>query len=474
MRSPLILGFDGCFLSKETTNLWKQIKPLGTILFQKNIKNKEQLKELISQIKNFDPEILIVIDYEGGVVNRFSEDIPVIASTKSMGRTFHWENIEQAVRFMAETLNYFGFHINLAPVLDFEGKLSSPAIQDRGFYPDNQLISEYNKIFVEQHTELGVYCVGKHFPGLYKVSQDPHKEESSFAGTTDDLELSVSCYQDLFTQESQGVMSSHIFYPELDEENPATFSKKIIQSYLKDKLGFKGLVFSDCLEMKGIADKMSPEMIAKKTLAAGHDILISCYQFKKDMAFQQALANGIKDYFEDAPELGEKHQKKITPWHKKQLESEVKVEKLPSNKEVIKINRSFIDKRIFKQMSEIDSFVIFTTEKEKNEKSISKALQKLPQFFGQQKIQENIELKEKMLKGQSLVFILDKQPTEELLGFMTSLVKLAKQSLVISISFQLASNLPIGEQWILWGKNHSVVDSLVDAFQAKCSSENAL
>ena len=128
MRSPLILGFDGCFLSKETTNLWKQIKPLGTILFQKNIKNKEQLKELISQIKNFDPEILIVIDYEGGVVNRFSEDIPVIASTKSMGRTFHWENIEQAVRFMAETLNYFGFHINLAPVLDFEGKLSSPLV----------------------------------------------------------------------------------------------------------------------------------------------------------------------------------------------------------------------------------------------------------------------------------------------------------------------------------------------------------
>ena len=85
MRLPLILGFDGYSLPKETTALWKKIKPLGAILFKKNIKNKQQLKNLIQQIKDFDSEMLLAIDYEGGVVSRFSEDIPIIASAKNNG-----------------------------------------------------------------------------------------------------------------------------------------------------------------------------------------------------------------------------------------------------------------------------------------------------------------------------------------------------------------------------------------------------
>ena len=469
MRLPLILGFDGYILPKETTNLWKKIKPLGTILFKKNIKNKQQLKNLIQQIKDFDSEMLLAIDYEGGVVNRFSEDIPIIASAKNMGRTFQWDRIEQSFYVMAKTLNYFGFHINLAPVLDFEGIPISPAIQNRGFFPDYQLINEYNRVFegipispvfVEQHSRLGIYSVGKHFPGLYKVIQDPHKEKSYFAGSMDDLELSISCYQNLLTQESQGVMSSHIFYPELDKENPATFSAKIIQNQLKNKLGFKGLIFSDCLEMKAIADTMPPEMIAKKTLAAGHDILISCFQFKKEMAFQQALADGIKDYFQENSELAADHQKKIIALQKYLSENKTTGIQLPDAKEVIKLNSSFIDRRVFKQISNIDSFILFTMEKEENEKSISKALQQLPQFFNQpsldlQKILEKpyFEQLKKTVKGQILVFILDQQPSSELLESMETIIKLAKQNLVISISFHLESNLPIGEKSIFFLKS---------------------
>ncbi len=478
MYLPLILGFDGYSLPKETIVFWKAIKPIGTILFQKNIKNKNQLKELICQIKNFDPEILLIIDYEGGVVIRFSEDIPVIASAKSMGKTFHWQHIKQAVQSIAETLNYFGFHINLAPVLDFEGFPVSPAIQNRGFFPDSQLINEYNRIFVEQHRELGIYCVGKHFPGLYKVVQDPHKEKSCFEGNTDDLELSISCYQDLLIQEQQGVMSSHVFYPELDEENLATFSAKIIQNYLKDKLGFRGLIFSDCLEMRGISQRMSPEMIAKKTLGAGHDILISCYQFKKEMAFHKGLVDGIKGYFQENEEIAGIRQKKIVAWQKKLLEGKVKDTPLPDSKEVIQINRNFIDRRIFKQIAMIDSFVILTTEKEENEKSISKALQKQPQFFSQQSLnlqkileKNHFQQLKELVKGRSIVFILDKQLAQELLEPLKAILKLAKQTLVISISFHLESNLAIGEEWILWGKNHSTVASLVDFFKDKCTNK---
>ena len=460
--------------NKETTALWKKIKPLGAILFKKNIKNKQQLKNLIQQIKDFDSEMLLAIDYEGGVVSRFSEDIPIIASAKNMGRTFQWDRIEQSLCVMAKTLNYFGFHINLAPVLDFEGVPISPAIQNRGFFPDYQLINEYNRIFVEQHSRLGIYSVGKHFPGLYKVIQDPHKEKSYFAGSMDDLELSISCYQNLLSQESQGVMSSHVFYPELDKENPATFSAKIIQNQLKNKLGFKGLIFSDCLEMKAIADTMPPEMIAKKTLAAGHDILISCFQFKKEMAFQQALADGMKDYFQENSELAEDHQKKIIALQKYLVENKTTGIQLPDAKEVIKLNSSFIDRRVFKQISNIDSFILFTMEKEENKKSLSKALQQLPQFFNQpsldlQKILEKpyFEQLKKTVKGQILVFILDKQPSSELLESMETIIKLAKQNLVISISFHLESNLPIGEEWILWGKNHSMVSAIVDTFKTR-------
>ena len=313
MRLPIFLGFSGYSLSKKTIEFWEKVNPIGTILFQSNIKNKQQLAQLTLQIKEIFPEMLLAIDAEGGAINRFSDDIPAITSAKSMGRKINWDFIQQSLQLLAEVLANFHFDINLAPVLDLETEQSSPAIRNRGFFPDSQLINEYNRIFVEQHNNKGIYCVGKHFPGLYKITQDPHYQQSIFEGNNNDLELSLDCYTNLLEQPLQGIMTSHILYPELDNKQ-ATISNKIATELLQNKLKFQGMLFTDCLEMSAISNLASPDVIAYQTLEAGHHLLISSYQLKKELSFQEKLVEGIKKFIEKNPTKADYLQNKINQW----------------------------------------------------------------------------------------------------------------------------------------------------------------
>lgn len=483
MKLPLVVGFDGYKITKEIQSLWKEIKPIGVILFKNNIKNKQQLSQLLNQIKNFDQEMLLSIDHEGGAINRFSDDIPMIASAKSMGRNFDWKLIKTNIDILVDVLISFNFNINFAPVLDLETENSSPSIKNRCFFPDTHLINEYNRIFVEKHSTYGIYCVGKHFPGLYKVPEDPHYKCSHFNGNSIDFKLMLDCYQNILKQNHQGVMSSHVIYPLIDEK-PATISKSIISELLKNKLGFQGLIFSDCLEMKAIAKLTTPEQLATQVLISGHHILISSGQTKKDYSFQKQLAKGIKNFLNKNEQEEEILNKKISIWQQQLLENNKnqsltgKKAKVVNYKEIIELNKNFIEKKIFKNILPTNDCSFLNLGNKNDNQIITNELKKqfghdncyfIKELLDNSKKLEKLKLS---INNKSLILLFNHNSTDLLENFdLQSIVTLASQSLLIYDSVYIENVLFTNEEWILWGKNSTMevvlLESIKDKFRLK-------
>ena len=460
MFLPIFIGIDGYTLTSETKKLLQEKHPIGVILFSNNIKSKEQLLDLIVQIRNFNSKILIAIDYEGGNIHRFSEDIPVIASPKAMSRKIHWDKISKNIEVMAKTLAFFDIDINLSPVLDIVRHDTNKALQNRGFFPDWQLISYYNKIFYQIHNQYGVHTTAKHFAGLSHITTDPHTNKSTFNGTLDDFELGVKCYESLDDEPfSQSVMTSHIFYSFLDENNPLTFSNKILSKYLKGRLQFEGIIFSDCLEMKASSSLYPPEKIAEKALESGHDVLISSAQIES-INFCKSIIKGIENYFQLNPKEKEQRIQKLKNWQEKIFQGKQKIDALPDYNEVVRLNKDFIEKKITSKIQKIDKGHLVAIPSQLD--ILQKIKSKFSSWSSSQIFDDFTGLEDKVV-----ILILDAgvEKDEELKKNFVDISEKAGQVLVIAISSSL--DIPCNEQWILWGKNYLFIDSLVASLKDK-------
>ena len=460
MRLPIIVGFSDYELSSTTKNFLQNIEPLGVILFSKNIASKEQLLKLISSLRAFDAGLLISIDFEGGAIHRFSEDIPVPASAKAISRTINWEKVQQNIEFMAQTLSFFDIDINFAPVVDIVREDTNQVLENRGFFPDPQLITYYNKIFWQIHQKYGVHTSVKHFAGLAKITQDPHSKESIFNGTPADFELGLNCYSSLPENPfSQSVMTSHVIYPQLDDI-PVTFSSKILSKYLREKMNFEGIVFTDCLEMKASSSLYPPEQIAIKVLQTGHDILLSSGQIK-DSSFSQKLAVGMRAYFQKEPQKAKQLEEKILYWKSELQKHKTKINYLPDYKEVMKLNKSFIEKIKRKTIKKITNFHIIAPDNKFD--ILTKFHQKFPSLSSSKPLEPLLDFKKK-----TLVIVIDNYCQKEYRDFFVEKIATAYQVLVIAVSTK--SNFLYNEEWILWGKNHLILDCLLELFLEKITA----
>jgi beta-N-acetylhexosaminidase len=467
MRLPIIVGFPGYKLSTTSKEFLQSICPLGVILFSKNIQKKSQLLELIAELRAFDPEILIAIDYEGGGVCRFSADIPVVASPKAMSRKMDWEQIETSIKIMAQSLCFFDIDLNFAPVLDIVRANSAKVIQNRGFFPDPQLIRYYNKIFYKIHQKYGVHTVAKHFAGLSKISQDPHKEQSIFEGNMADFELGLDCYKDLPQNYfEQSIMTSHIIYPELDDKLPTTFSPVILARHLRGMLQYQGIVFTDCLEMGASSDLSEPEQIALKALEAGHDVLVSSGQIK-DSDFCLQLVAGIRNYLKANPQKSAALFEKIKNWRGELQKHKTQIAELPKYEEVVQLNKNFIERKISSNIEKIEDFRLVAVATQADVvKKFKQHFPKLNSAF----FDELAALEKK--PNQTLVLVIDEQvhSNEKLQEQILRLKQTAKNILVVAISTSLSipgEDTIFDEEWILWGKNHLLLDSLLALFKEK-------
>ncbi|MBQ3504640.1 MAG: beta-N-acetylhexosaminidase [Oscillospiraceae bacterium] len=280
LGQKLIFGFHGTELSEEFKALIREYRIGNVILFLRNVQSADQLRRLCAQIQELILEVtgfpaFIVIDQEGGMVSRLPADAVTVPGAMTISASEDPDNARLAAEITIRQLRGLGINFNMAPVLDVNTNPDNPVIGVRSFGDDPQKAALYGEAAVRAYANTGIYCCGKHFPGHGDTNVDSHLGLPVIEKTIEELERSeLIPFRRCIEAGIPAIMSSHILFPSIEKENiPGTMSRTIITDLLKNRLGFRGLVFSDCLEMSAIQKYYGTAKGAVAAFKAGVDLV---------------------------------------------------------------------------------------------------------------------------------------------------------------------------------------------------------
>ena len=274
-----VCGFPGHTMDEAFKEAVRTHKIANVILFARNIESKEQVKRLCEEIqalvrKECGSDAIIGIDQEGGMVTRLSEDCTNVPSAMAISAIGDSSAAYEAGVLTASELNALGIMCDFAPVLDVNSNKANPVIGVRSFGDTKEMVIEYGLAMAEGLQSQGIMAVGKHFPGHGDTHLDSHLALPKVLSGREELEEHIEPFRKAINHGLQGIMSSHILFPALEkEELPATMSRSILTDFLKGELGFKGLVFTDCMEMQAIGRYYGTVEASLSALKAGADIV---------------------------------------------------------------------------------------------------------------------------------------------------------------------------------------------------------
>jgi len=198
-------------------------------------------------------------------------------------------------RQIARECKAIGIHVNFAPVVDINNNPNNPVISMRSFGEDKTAVAKKSYLYMKGLQDEHVLACAKHFPGHGDTDKDSHKTLPTVPYSLERLDtLELFPFKYLFERGLGSIMVAHLYIPQLDTTKnlPSTLSKNIVQKLLKERMNFKGLVFTDALNMKGAADYNKPGMLDTKALLAGNDMLLFSEDVPKAMEeIKKAIAN---------------------------------------------------------------------------------------------------------------------------------------------------------------------------------------
>jgi beta-N-acetylhexosaminidase len=274
----LVSGFEGTVLDAPLEAALRAGRRAGVILFRRNIESLEQVAALNARVARSagDVPLLVSVDQEGGRVERLKAPFPELPPMRELGRTGDIRRIEDAGRAVGRALAELGFTLDFAPVLDVDSNPDNPVIGDRAFSDDPATVARLAAAFARGLAAGGVLACGKHFPGHGDTDKDSHLDLPFVrhdAARLRSVELAPFA---ALAGELPALMSAHVVYDALDPGVPATLSHRIATELLRGELGFRGVLFSDDLEMRALADRYTVEEAAIGAIAAGCDVLLVC------------------------------------------------------------------------------------------------------------------------------------------------------------------------------------------------------
>jgi beta-N-acetylhexosaminidase len=297
--SLMVVGLNGAELTGLERAWLSVVRPAGIILFRRNIEDVPQSRALLDAATTLAaPAALRCVDLEGGSVDRLRDALAPMPSAQAVARAMRHKNkpalAAEHGTLIARAVRAFGFNTTLAPVLDLGLSVSAKVMGSRTAGETPEEVAEYAAAFVTALTAAGVVGCGKHFPGLGSGTLDSHLATPSIERSFRTLwQQDLAPYRSLRTVLPM-VMISHAAYPLTGGKNtPASVSRYWIESVLRKKIGYKGLVFSDDLEMGGILNHMSMEEATVESIRAGMDLIEICHSPELILrAFEALLREG--------------------------------------------------------------------------------------------------------------------------------------------------------------------------------------
>jgi beta-N-acetylhexosaminidase len=271
----------------------------GVTLFKRNIEAPEQVAELNHDLQTLASglPLWIAVDQEGGRVARLRAPFTEWPPMATLGRSGDEKLAYRFASALAAELKAVGISLDFAPVLDIHTNPRNPIIGDRALGEDAATVATLGAAIIRGLQENGIAACGKHFPGHGDTSVDSHLALPLVEHPPDRVRR-VECvpFREAIRNDVAFIMTAHILVPSLDEQKPATLSPAIVRGMLREELDFNGVILSDDLEMKAIADTYTVPDAATQALAAGCDgVLVCSGSIDAQAAALEALIHAVED-----------------------------------------------------------------------------------------------------------------------------------------------------------------------------------
>jgi len=294
----LIMGFDGTELTGKLRSTLSAIQPGGIILFARNIVEPRQTWELLRECqKCVRTPLFCCVDLEGGTVDRLKDVVAPAPSAADVFASGSKKAFRLHGRIIGQEVSALGFNVDFAPVSDLALPPSRTILTSRTVSPDPKKTVTYVREFLRGLRDYKVLGCGKHFPGLGEARLDTHHKLAAI-----DKPLKALWNEDLVPyrelhRDMPFVMVAHAAYPSATKEKlPASLSKKWLSDLLRKKIGYKGIILSDDLEMGGVLAAAKIGDAAVGTIAAGSDMYLVCHEHDNVWAsFEAVLHRGERD-----------------------------------------------------------------------------------------------------------------------------------------------------------------------------------
>lgn len=278
----LVGGFSGTTVAAPFADLVTRGLVGGAILFSRNLVDLGQTRSLVDALASLpapDDPLLLAVDQEGGRVQRLRAPFPELPPMRAFGTARRKTLALRAGSLLGKSLRALGFHQDYAPVLDVDSNPDNPVIGDRAFSRDPNAVARLGAAFIDGLQTEGIAACGKHFPGHGDTDEDSHLELPRLSHGRERLDaVELVPFRAAVRVEVAAIMTAHILFPALDPDVPATLSEKVLEPLLRHELGFHGVIVSDDLEMKAVADHYGIEDSAVRAVRAGCDQLLICHQ----------------------------------------------------------------------------------------------------------------------------------------------------------------------------------------------------
>ncbi|HEY0595993.1 beta-N-acetylhexosaminidase [Sphingopyxis sp.] len=292
---PAIFGLSGLTLTDDERAFFRDSDPAGYILFGRNIENRDQLRRLTDDLRGLDgrANLPILIDQEGGRVARMkSPEWPVFPSGAAFDALYERAPASaiEAARLnamaLAAMLSEVGITVDCLPLLDVRQPGASDVIGDRALGSEPMRVAALGRAILSGLQDGGVVGIVKHIPGHGRALLDSHKELPVVAAPDRDLQTDLAPFAAL--RDAAMAMTCHVVFTAWDADRPATLSPIVIDSVIRQRIGFHGLLLSDDLDMEALSGDVPSR--AADAVAAGCDIALNCWGKMDDMI---GIANAL-------------------------------------------------------------------------------------------------------------------------------------------------------------------------------------
>jgi beta-N-acetylhexosaminidase len=276
----LVIGFDGTEMLPKLADLLTRVQPGGVILFARNIVNAPQTNALLKECQAcVRKPLLACVDLEGGRVDRFRNVFGATPSAADVFSSGHPKLFRQHGEIIGRACRLLGFNVDFAPVLDLAFEASRSVMSSRAFSADPKQVIFYARGFLAGLHSAGVIGAGKHFPGLGEGDLDSHNDLPVIDKPFRELWQADLVPYCVMKRELPIVLVNHANYPAATRDRlPASLSKKWITDILRRRIGYRGLVASDDLEMGGVLKTAPIDKAAAEFIRAGGDLCLICHQ----------------------------------------------------------------------------------------------------------------------------------------------------------------------------------------------------